>query len=285
MASEPSQLTMGLGLKPEHFQEAISSQQSGLWFEVHTENYFISGGPRLQSLGKIRQHHEISLHGVGASLGGPALPDIKHLQQVKSLVTQFEPVLISEHAVWSQLGGTYFADLLPLPRTNEALERLADGVDAYQNGIGRRILVENPTNYLPFLSEMDESEFLVEVARRTGCGLLIDVNNLYLSARNCAMDPISYLEAIPADLVGEIHVAGYDEDPHYGEQLLIDSHGSPVSDDVWGLLKVALELFGAKPVLLERDANVPQYSELMHERRIGERVFNEIFRKRTNELA
>ena len=266
MASAATLLTAGVGLKPAHFEQALADRAEGLWFEVHTENYFIDGGPRLKSLGRIREQFSLSLHGVGASLGGPLLPDAAHLAFVRRLVDLLEPSLVSEHAVWSRQGAHYFAELLPMPRTQRALQRLIDGVDCYQTAIGRPILIENPTNYLPFISEMDEVDFLLEVSQRTGCGLLLDVNNLYLSSRNCGLDAHRYIDSIPAQRVGEIHIAGHTPDEQFGEALLIDSHARPVDEAVWQLLNYAIEQLGPKPVLLERDADLPDYSQLMQER-------------------
>jgi len=240
-----------------------------LWFEVHSENYFIEGGQRLKLLRQIREHFPISLHGVGGSLGGPSLPDPDHLKKVRRLVDEIQPALVSEHAVWSRLGSHYFAELLPIPRTRDALQRLIDGVGCYQEAIGRTILIENPTNYLSFKSEMDEVDFLLEVCKRTGSGLLLDVNNLYLSAHNCGLDAHQYIRSLPMNLVGEIHVAGYSPDEKIGNQLLIDSHAAPVADAVWRLLGFALEHLGPKPVLLERDADIPAFDELMRERQIA----------------
>ncbi len=237
-----------------------------MWFEVHTENYMVAGGPRLAQLRRVREAFPVSFHGVGASLGGPAPPDSRHLSAVRRLVEEFEPVLVSEHAVWSSANGVWFADLLPLPRTGDALRRLVEGVDRYQDAIGRFILIENPTNYLHFTSEMDEPDFLNEVAARTGCGLLLDVNNVYLSARNCGIDPERYIEALAADRIGEIHVAGHEADGNYGEALLIDTHAAPVSEAVWSLLDAALAHLGPRPVLLERDGKLPSFEALMEER-------------------
>ncbi len=259
-------LTSGIGLKPAHFEQALESNDTGMWFEVHTENYFIDGGPRMQDLHKIRDRFPLSFHGVGASLGGLTLPDAGHLRRVRNLVDRFQPELVSEHAVWSRLGREYFAELLPLPRTREALQQLIDGINCYQEAIGRSILIENPTNYLSLKSEMDEADFMVEACQRTGCGMLLDVNNLYLSAHNCGIDAEAYIRALPTELVGEIHIAGYDQDEKYGEQLFIDSHAAPVSNSVWQLLDTALEFLGPKPVLLERDANIPAFEVLREER-------------------
>ena len=260
-------LGAGVGLKQPHVEPALGGGvEPALWFEVHTENYMVAGGPRLAQLRRVREAFPVSFHGVGASLGGPAPPDARHLAAARRLVEAFEPALVSEHAVWSSAGGVWFADLLPLPRTGEALRQLAEGVDRYQNAIGRPILIENPTNYLPFTSEMDEPDFLNEVAARTGCGLLLDVNNVYLSARNCGLDPERYIATLAADRVGEIHVAGYEADGNYGEALLIDTHAAPVSEAVWALLDTALARLGPRPVLLERDGKLPAFDVLMEER-------------------
>ncbi|WP_170310693.1 DUF692 domain-containing protein [Leucothrix arctica] len=268
----------GINLKPQHYDDALSfadpsvQQESfpDLWFEVHTENYFVQGGPRLRYLQAIAEHFPLSFHGVAGSLGSftekPAAITSRHLAQVSALVKRFNPVMVSEHATWSTSQHAYFSDLLPLPRTQQALNCLCDGIDRYQEAIGRPILIENPTNYLDFISEMDEADFLMEAANRTGAGLLVDVNNLYLSYRNTDLDPGQYLSALDPSKVGEIHIAGFDPDPNFPDKLLIDSHASPVDEAVWKLLETAMQVLGPKPVLLERDDNVPEFSELMEER-------------------
>ncbi len=268
----------GINLKPQHYDEAIALSSTNnmdrlddrlnktLWFEVHTENYFVEGGPRLAYLQKIRDLYPLSFHGVGASLGNPSLLSKPHLKQVAQLVSRFDPFLVSEHATWSSSQNAYFADLLPLPRTQGALANLCQGIEQYQDAIARPILIENPTNYLNFVADMDEGDFLMEAVKRTGCGILLDVNNLYLSTQNTGMDAMAYLDALDASAVGEIHIAGFAIDENFPERLLIDSHGSPVSLAVWQLLEKALTLFGVKPVLLERDDNIPSFNELMSER-------------------
>lgn len=258
-------LDVGLGLKPEHFSEAGTVQASGLWFEVHPENYMMDGGPRLSGLAAIARDHPISLHGVGASLGGPEPPDQEHLKRVAGLVERLDPVLVSEHATWSTYQGAYYADLLPLPRTKEIMANLVRGVTSYQEAIGRPILLENPSNYLSVHSEMDEVDFLMEVAYVSGCGILLDVNNLFVSANNTGLDPYTYIRALRPGLVGEIHIAGHSVDPNLGEALLIDSHDAPVVSGVWQLLEFALAHLGHKPVLLERDAQVPPFADLLQE--------------------
>ena len=264
-------MTAGMSLKPEHFDHAVNAKQDGLWYEVHIENYFMPGGPRRQFLNELNQSHPISFHGVGASLGGSKLPDLQHLKKVKNLIDEVNPVLVSEHASWSQHQNTYFADLLPLPKTKQAMEQLINGVDAYQNAIGRSISIENPTNYLPFISEMDEPDFLVEISKKTGCGILLDITNIHISHINTGIDSQKYLDAIPSDRVTEIHVAGFDADENFGSKLLIDSHGSQVPDIIWHQLKQALEKFNA-PVLIERDTNIPSFDELLSERNSAHQI-------------
>ncbi len=262
----------GVSLKPEYFADVDSLAPGNNWFEVHPENYMIEGGPRLEGLLNAAARFPISLHGVSASLGGPTLIPDKHFEALRRLIDVVNPAAVSEHAVWSRTNTQYYADLLPLPRTSEALANLIDGVDHFQNGIGRRILIENPSNYVPIRSEMDESDFLTEVAIRSGCGLLLDVNNLYISACNCGIDARAYIEAIPAGQIGEIHIAGYSPDEHFGEALLIDSHAAPVAEPVWRLLETALRHLGPTPVLIERDAELPPFAELMREREYAEQL-------------
>lgn len=261
----------GLSLKPQHFNDAAQCNLDGIWFEVHPENYFMAGGPRLAGLHRVAEEHPIALHGVGASLGGGA-PNKDYVAQLSKLVNQINPVVVSQHAAWSSFNGVYFADLLPLPRTKDAFQNLIEGIDCVQEGIGRPILLENPTNYLPVKSEIDEPSFLMEVARRTGCGLLLDVNNVYLSARNVGIDPHEYILSLSPELVGEIHVAGHQVDIQHGEKLLIDSHDTEVCEPVWELLSFALEHLGHVPVLLERDDNVPSFTILLEELSIANKA-------------
>jgi uncharacterized protein len=266
VANKTTPCSAGVGFKPDYFQQAISATETDLWLEVHTENYLVDGGIRLDQLEQLRKQFQLSFHGVSASLGGTERVAPEFTSAIKKLIDRFQPGLVSEHAVWSRSAGNYFPDLFPLPRTQQAMLQLVNGVSTYQDGIGRKILLENPTNYLDFISEMDEPEFLVEVAARSGCGLLLDVNNLYLSGVNCGLDVHNYIDALPSGLVGEIHIAGYSTDPKYGDQLCIDSHDEPVSEPVWDLLDYALKHLGPVPVLLERDDNLPSWAELIQER-------------------
>jgi uncharacterized protein (UPF0276 family) len=255
----------GVGFKAEHFEEALAAPAADLWFEVHAENYMVDGGPRLAMLEAVRSERPLSLHGVGMSLAGAAPPDADHLARLKRLVDRFEPELVSEHLAWSRLDGRCFPDLLPVPRTNEALSRLMDNIGRVQDVLGRSILIENPTHYLALRDhQWSETSFLAELARRSGCGLLIDVNNVAVGSHNLGYDAAAWLEAIPAKLVGEIHLAGHSVDAE--GTLLIDSHDAPVSDDVWTLYEGFIARIGARPTLIERDGNLPPFAELMSER-------------------
>ena len=255
----------GLGFKPRHFGEALSSPAVGLWFEVHAENYMVDGGPRLAMLEELRRERPLSLHGVGLSLGSVSEPDIEHLAALKRLVHRFEPELVSEHLAWSRLDTRSFPDLLPVPRTHEALRHLSANIGRVQDALGREILIENPTHYLPLQHhQWSETSFLRELARRSGCKLLIDVNNVAVGASNVGFDAASWLSDIPANLVGEIHLAGHslDADGH----LLIDSHDAPISERVWALYEGLIDQIGPRPTLIERDGNVPPFADLMAER-------------------
>lgn len=267
LASPPSlPQRAGIGLKPDHYRAILDCAAEGLWLEAHPENYMVDGGPRLAWLEALRARHPLSFHGVGASLGGPDPLDCDHLEALKSLIARFEPAVVSEHVAWSAAGGRYFADLFPLPRTDEALCWLAERIDAFQMALGRSILVENPSVYLPLKSEMDEPDFLVELCKRTGCGLLLDVNNVFVSANNTGFDPSAYIDAIPGHLVGEVHLAGHEADARKGASLLIDTHGAPVAEPVWALYERLIARIGSRPTLIERDANIPTFETLMAER-------------------
>jgi len=261
-------LSAGLGLKPQHFEQAHACSADGLWFEVHPENYMIDGGPRLAWLGSIRERHPLSLHGVGLSLAAAAEPDVTHLERLARLVKRFEPALVSEHLAWSAWRGTYFPDLLPFPRTRESLAQIAANIGRTQDWLQRRVAIENPSHYLKIDGhEFSEVEFLAELARRTGCGLLLDVNNVHVSANNLGFDAAAYLEAFPTALVDEIHLAGHSTDPALGERLLVDSHDAPIAPAVWALYENLVARIGARPTLIERDDNVPTFDELLAERR------------------
>lgn len=266
-------LTAGLGLKPQYYDAALACPAAGLWFEVHPENYMVAGGPRLAWLEAIRAHHPVSLHGVALSLAADAEPDPAHLERLRVLERRIEPALVSEHLAWSTWRGAYHPDLLPFPRTNAALARIADNVSRTQDVLRRRIAVENPSHYLRIEGhERDEIDFLTELAHRTGCGLLLDVNNVYVSARNLGFSAESYLDAFPAAPVMEIHLAGHTPDPALGQALLVDSHDAPIAPAVWALYERLVARIGTRPTLIERDDNLPDFATLLDERERADAV-------------
>ncbi len=260
-------LSAGLGLKPQHYDAALDSTAAGLWFEVHPENYMVAGGPRLTWLEAIRAKHPVSLHGVALSLAAAAEPDATHLKLLAELAHRIEPALISEHLAWSSWRGTYYPDLLPFPRTGEALACIAANVSRTQDALQRAIAIENPSHYLKLDSHAwGEIDFLIELARRTGCGLLLDVNNVYVSASNMGYSAEDYIDAFPGELVTEIHLAGHAPDPQLGNALLIDSHDAPIAAEVWALYERLIRRIGATPTLIERDDNLPEFDVLFAER-------------------
>jgi uncharacterized protein len=259
---------VGIGLKSVHLARILGSERVDLgFFEVHAENFMSSGGPLLDRLERVRARHALSIHGVGLSIGGDAPLDALHLQRLRSLVERFEPRWFSEHLAWSSHGGAFFNDLLPLPYTGAMLQRVCDHVDEVQRQLRRRMLLENPSTYVEFTaSTMDEAGFIAEVQRRTGCGLLLDVNNAYVSAVNHGRDARAFVDALPAQAVGEIHLAGFAEDHDgAGDRLLIDSHGAPVADAVWALYEHTLRRTGAVATLIERDHAIPAFETLQAE--------------------
>lgn len=267
------ELTAGLGLKPQHFDDAHACRAAGLWFEVHPENYMVAGGPRFAWLETIRTQHPLSLHGVAMSLAADRAPDAAHLDRLAVLADRVQPALVSEHLAWSTWGGVYRPDLLPVPRTRQALQRIVSNIAIVQDRLRRPIALENPSHYLAFDEhEFDELDFLVEIARRSGCTLLLDVNNVYVSANNLAYRPEDVIDAVPADLITEIHLAGHSADPSLGRRLLIDSHDSPVAPQVWSLYQRLIARIGTRPTLIERDEHIPLFSELLAEREQAQAV-------------
>jgi uncharacterized protein (UPF0276 family) len=258
----------GIGLRHPHLGELIERPPAGLaWVEVHTENYMAAGGPRLRQLELIRERYALSFHGVGLSLGSADPPDPAHLARIKALADRFEPALMSEHVAWSVEGGHYLNDLFPIPYTEEALELVSRNIRIAQDALGRRLLVENPSSYLRFVdSTLPECLFVAELVRRSGCGLLLDVNNVHVSARNHGFDVGEYLAAMPGDAVGEYHLAGHAEVEVDGVPLLIDDHASRVVPAVWDLFERALAAFGPRPTLVEWDNAIPPLAVLLEER-------------------
>jgi uncharacterized protein (UPF0276 family) len=260
-------LTAGIGFKPEHFAEAMSAPAEGLWFEVHAENYMVEGGPRIAMLQSLRGRRPLSLHGVGLSLASSETPDPAHLAALKRLCDRFEPALVSEHLAWSRFGELCFPDLLPFPRDMDALRCIIRNICIAQDVLGRQLLIENPSHYLALDGhEWCETEFLGELVLGSGCGLLIDVNNIVVSANNLGFDAADYVDALPVRVIGEIHIAGHRADPRLGNRLLIDNHDAPVAEPVWRLLDRLLRRTGPVPVLLERDGEVPPFDCLLAER-------------------
>nr|WP_297524608.1 DUF692 domain-containing protein [uncultured Roseateles sp.] len=259
-------LGAGLGFKPEFAEDALAARDPGLWFEVHPENYLVAGGPRLSLLEALRATHPLSLHGVSMSLGGTAPPDADHLRRLAALADRLQPALVSEHLAWSRFGGAYAPDLLPVPRTTEALRHVAANLSRMQDALQRRVAIENPTHYLTLAHEWGEVDFLHELVRRSGCGLLVDVNNVFVSANNLGIDAAAWIDAIDGDAVMEIHVAGHRADADASTGLLIDSHDAAVAAPVWALLERLTRRIGPRPTLVERDGNVPPFADLIVER-------------------
>lgn len=264
----------GLGLKPEHFDYIISNQPDIGFFEIHAENYMVKGGPFHHYLTQIRNNYPLSIHGVGLSIGGESPLDIEHLKRIANLISRYQPQSFSEHLAWSTHNNTFLNDLLPLPYTTETLQRVCDHVDQVQNFLNRQILLENPATYIEFNnSTTPEPEFISDIIRKTGCGLLLDINNIYVSCINHQKDPLAYLKALPLDAVGEIHLAGFTEDDSIiNDRILIDSHGTPISKSVWRLYEQALKLSGACPTLIERDNNIPPFEVIQMEAEEAERL-------------
>ncbi|MFC7407641.1 DUF692 domain-containing protein [Hydrogenophaga atypica] len=269
-------LTAGLGLKPAHFAEALADTSAGLWLEVHPENHLVDGGPRLAWLQAVGERHPLSLHGVSMSLAGLDRPDRSHLLRLSALVQQLNPALVSEHLAWCTWGGQVLPDLLPFVRDDAALARTATHIDEAQQALGRRIAIENPSHYITLPGHTwREPDFMNELVRRTGCGLLLDVNNVYVSAHNLGFDAARMLRAYDADAVMEIHLAGHHTDPQLGAQLLIDGHDTPVSEAVWQLYADLITDIGPRPTLIERDEQLPDFATLMRERNRAHRLLAE----------
>jgi len=263
----------GIGLRFQHHQPVLDTRPDVAWMEVHTENY-MGGGTPLKYLDAIRRDTPISLHGVGLSLGSAEGVDPAHLERIRRVAERVEPGLMSEHIAWNLVGGTYLADLLPLPMTEEALDVVCRHVEQTQSYLKRRILVENPSTYVAFgNSIIPEWEFMATVAARTGCGILCDVNNICVSAHNHGWDASGYLAALPPEAVGEIHLAGHSIRTFAdGSSLRIDDHGSEVSEEVWTLYRQAVARFGAVPTLIEWDNEIPLLDVLLDEARHAEQV-------------
>ncbi|MFK7837281.1 MAG: DUF692 family multinuclear iron-containing protein [Sulfitobacter sp.] len=264
---EPLPHAPGVGYKPQHFDALRADPGTVEWIEVHAENYMGDGGRPLAQLAALSEQFAISIHGVGLSIGGEGPLDLDHLARLKKLCDWIKPASFSEHLAWSTHGSEFLNDLLPLPYTPATLDRVAQHIDQVQDILGRQMLLENPSSYLAFEeSTLSETDFLKELTQRTGCGLLLDVNNVFISSTNLGVSPLAYIDAFPTDKVGELHVGGHDEDTDdHGAPLLIDSHAKPVVDPVWSLLNYTLAQTGPAPVLVEWDTDLPDWPTLRAE--------------------
>jgi uncharacterized protein (UPF0276 family) len=260
--ASPVRASAGIGLRAPHYAQVLERRPDLALLEVHSENFFAAGGASLAWLERFRGIYPLSFHGVGLSLGSSEAVDATHLTKLAALVERFEPALVSEHVCWSSAAGRHSNDLLPLPYTEEALDNFASHVDAVQERLRRPILVENVSSYMRFShSTIPEWQFVAEVARRTGCGVLLDVNNIWVNSRNHGFDPMEFLAAIDPGTVGEIHLAGFEAQ---GE-ILIDTHSRPVTADVWSLFRAAIDRLGPRPTIIEWDADIPALDVLLAE--------------------
>ena len=263
----------GVGLRAPHVREILATRPAMPWFEVHSENYFADGGPALAALHRIRADYPLSLHGVGMSLGSTDPLDRDHIGKLKRLIARVEPAQVSEHLCWSSVDGRSFNDLLPLPYSDEALDHVCARIARVQDLLGREIAVENVSAYAAFPdATMTEAEFVARVARRTGCKLLLDVNNVHVNAVNHGFDADDYIAAIPASAVAEYHLAGFDARGAH----LIDTHGAPVGAEVWALFARTVERLGARPTLIEWDTDIPAFAVLEGEARTAQRILETI---------
>jgi len=271
----------GVGFKPAHFDEIMGSEPQIGFIEIHAENYMGAGGPAHRQLETLRERYALSIHGVGLSIGSPNPLDREHLARLRRLCERHPPASFSEHLAWSSHGDVYLNDLLPLPYTEQTLARVVEHIDQVQSCLNRRMLLEKPSTYVEFTeSSIPEIEFLAETVRKTGCGLLLDVNNVFVSCTNHSRSPSGYLAAFPIEHVGEIHLGGHDCDrDDTGARLLIDAHGTPVADPVWALYQSAIERVGPLPTLIEWDNNVPRWPVLAAEARSATAILDEARRK------
>ncbi len=280
----PSRLpdAAGISLKPEHFQDILDSHPDIGFFEIHAENYMVAGGPMHHYLERIRSDYELSVHGVGLSLGGEDPLDNAHLERLAELLKRYEPAAFSEHLAWSRHGDVFFNDLLPIAYEPATLKRTCDHIDQVQERLACRLLLENPATYIESSdSTLGEAEFMTELVRRTGCGLLLDLSNAYLSSVNHGRNLRAYLEALPLSAVGEIHLAGYSEDRNSpADCLLIDSHGSPVSEEVWTLYGDIIGRTGVVATLIERDNHIPPLPVLCAEAQRAQALMSRVDMKK-----
>jgi uncharacterized protein len=263
----------GVSLKPNYFQQTLSEKPKVGFFEIHAENYLAPGGPNKYYLEKIREHYPVTVHGVGLSIGGESPLNLQHLHQVASLVERIEPIVFSEHLAWSSHSNHFYNDLLPLPYTEETLQRVCQHIEQVQETLKRRILIENPSTYLSFnTSTFAEYEFITEIVRRSGCGLLLDVNNVAVSCFNQQKNPLDYLNAFPLEAVEQIHLAGFSLDTASSTPLRIDSHDREVSEEVWQLFTTTLERMGDCATLIEWDGQLPTFEQLQQQAHLADTI-------------
>ena len=265
----------GIGLKAQHMAEILEGRPALGFLEIHAENYMGDGGAPHRWLSALAEHYPLSVHGVGLSLGSDQPLDIEHLDKLARVVERYRPRLVSEHLAWSVMDGVYLNDLLPIPYDEKSLAVVALHVDETQERLKRQVLIENPAVYVAFDSTLAEPQFLAELVRRTGCGLLLDVNNIYVSHRNVGLEIDQYLDALPQGAVGEIHLAGHHVRTVGNSEIRIDDHGSPVCAEVWELYRRAVARFGAVPALIERDSDIPPLEELLAEVEMANRIRRE----------
>jgi uncharacterized protein (UPF0276 family) len=270
-ASGPIPATAGIGLRAQHHQAVVNNRPAVGWFEAHSENYFAEGGSQPEFLARVRENYPLSLHGVGLSLGSTDDLDRRHLANLKRIVDRYEPALVSEHVSWGSVCGSHFNDLLPMPYTDEALMHIARRVRDVQDVLGRRILLENVSSYLEYaVSDMTEWQFVSELASESGSGILLDVNNIYVASRNHGFDAYEYVERMPRQAIGEIHLAGHSRNRFGEREILIDTHNTHVCAEVWDLYAFAIRRFGAVPTLIEWDADLPALEVLVAEAHLAD---------------
>jgi hypothetical protein len=266
----------GIGLRAPHYREVLEQRPPAGWLEVHSENYFGAGGAPLHYLERIREQYPLSLHGVGLSLGSADTLNLAHLEKLRALVARIEPVLVSEHLCWSSIGGRYLNDLVPLPYTDEALRHVCARIRQAQDFLDRQLLIENVSSYLEYHdSTIPEWDFLAAVAQETGCGILLDINNIYVSAVNHGFDAGGYLRAIPAAAVQEMHLAGFSVNRYEDGEILIDSHSARVAAPVWALYRQAVQRLGPVPTLIEWDTDIPPLAVLLEEMHSADAILTE----------
>jgi hypothetical protein len=266
----------GIGLRAPHYRDVLEQRPAAGWLEVHSENYFGAGGAPLHYLEQIREHYPLSLHGVGLSLGSTDHLNLAHLERLRALIARVEPALVSEHLCWSSIGGRYLNDLVPLPYTDEALCHVSARIRQAQDFLGRQLLVENVSSYLEYQdTTIPEWEFLAAVAQATGCGILLDINNIYVSAINHGFDASEYLRAIPVTAVQEMHLAGFSVNRYEDGEILIDTHSARVAAPVWSLYREAVQRFGPVPTLIEWDTDIPPLAVLLEEMHSADEILRE----------